>query len=279
MPSLFFWYTLPAPPHWLAAYRDGREVERHPLELAGSSPFTARVSFAAAPAPEELVLLSSDAAGRPVERGRWRVRRPTFEADADAVARPDRGVVGDAFDVMPHPVAVDDATTGSLGDAEHAAVDMRGHADEHMRWRCTEARRPRLPNQRQVAADAARGDDGRAGAEGEIADDVAARGLAACDRRLGKDRARNASHRSTLDRQRIGPVPEAEADAAGRHQRHPHITGQITIQRLRQPQQHPGQLARPPIQRGLDELPTLAKRLVHGCTLLHWIPYENLWNH
>ena len=51
--------------------------------------------------------------------------------DPDAVVGPDRVVVGDALGVVPHPVAVDDAGAGGLGDAEHPAVDVRGHAGEH----------------------------------------------------------------------------------------------------------------------------------------------------
>jgi hypothetical protein len=78
----------PPPPHWLAACRDGREVERRALELAGSPPFTVRASFQAVPAPEEIVLFAQDAAGHAVERGRWQVERPAFEADAEAVADP-----------------------------------------------------------------------------------------------------------------------------------------------------------------------------------------------
>jgi hypothetical protein len=78
----------PPPPHWLAACRDGREVERRALELAGSPPFTVRASFQAVPAPEEIVLFALDAAGHAVERGRWQVERPAFEADAEAVADP-----------------------------------------------------------------------------------------------------------------------------------------------------------------------------------------------
>ena len=80
--------THPAPAHWLAAFRDGKEVERKSLDVAGASPFTARVSFTASPAPDELVLLVKDAAGKETKRARWRVERPAFEADAEAAAEP-----------------------------------------------------------------------------------------------------------------------------------------------------------------------------------------------
>jgi hypothetical protein len=80
--------TRPAPEHWLGAYREGKEVERIPLDLTGASPFTARVSFTASPAPDELVLFASDAAGKAIERARWKVERAAFEADAEAAADP-----------------------------------------------------------------------------------------------------------------------------------------------------------------------------------------------
>jgi hypothetical protein len=80
--------ALPAPAHSLVAYRDGMEVERIPLDVTGASPFTARVSFTASPAPDELVLFASDAAGKAIERARWRMERPAFEADVEAAADP-----------------------------------------------------------------------------------------------------------------------------------------------------------------------------------------------
>jgi hypothetical protein len=80
--------THPAPAHWLAAFRDGKEVERKSLDVAGASPFTARVSFTASPAPDELVLFVKDAAGKETKRAHWRVERPAFEADAEAAAEP-----------------------------------------------------------------------------------------------------------------------------------------------------------------------------------------------
>jgi hypothetical protein len=80
--------TRPAPEHWLAAYREGKEVERKALDVSGNSPFTARVTFATSPAPEELVLLAKDKDGKAIERARWKVERPAFEADAEAAADP-----------------------------------------------------------------------------------------------------------------------------------------------------------------------------------------------
>ncbi|MCX8496200.1 MAG: LamG domain-containing protein, partial [Akkermansiaceae bacterium] len=80
--------TRPAPEHWLAAYREGKEVERKALDVSGNSPFTARVTFATSPAPEELVLLAKDKDGKAIERARWKVERPAFEADAEATVDP-----------------------------------------------------------------------------------------------------------------------------------------------------------------------------------------------
>lgn len=80
--------TRPAPEHWLAAYREGNEMERKALDVSGNSPFTARVTFATSPAPEELVLLAKDKDGKAIERARWKVERPAFEADAEATADP-----------------------------------------------------------------------------------------------------------------------------------------------------------------------------------------------
>ena len=80
--------TRPAPEHWLAAYREDKEVERKALDVSGNSPFTARVTFATSPAPEELVLLAKDKDGKAIERARWKVERPAFEADAEAAADP-----------------------------------------------------------------------------------------------------------------------------------------------------------------------------------------------
>ncbi len=80
--------THPAPEHWLAAYREGKEVERQALDVSGNSPFTARVTFTASPAPEELVLLTKNKDSNTVEQARWKVERPALDADAKAVADP-----------------------------------------------------------------------------------------------------------------------------------------------------------------------------------------------
>ena len=80
--------THPAPEHWLAAYHEGKELERKALDVVGNSPFTARVTFATSPAPEELVLLTKTKNGSTIEQARWMVERTAFEADAEAAADP-----------------------------------------------------------------------------------------------------------------------------------------------------------------------------------------------
>ena len=105
---------------------------------------------------------------------------------------PWRGQIGvpvpDALDIMPHPVAVDQPRAGSLGDADHPAVDMFGHAAEIMLLGAfAEPLRPVLPDQVVVAADAAGGDDHGLRAQGEVADDLSRRAAAAA---LDADQAR-----------------------------------------------------------------------------------------
>ena len=80
--------THPAPEHWLAAFREGKEMERKALDVGGSSPFTARVTFDTSPAPEELALLVKNKDGKTVEQARWMVERPALEVEAEAAADP-----------------------------------------------------------------------------------------------------------------------------------------------------------------------------------------------
>jgi hypothetical protein len=71
----------------LAGFIDGKEVERHALNLVrGSPPYTAEVSFQNY--PQELVLTAQCRfAGKPVELVRQQVDIPVFQADA--IAKPD----------------------------------------------------------------------------------------------------------------------------------------------------------------------------------------------
>ena len=94
---------------------------------------------------------------------------------------PDRIPVPDAFDVMPHPVAVDQPGAGGLGNSDHASVDMFGHAGDHEFRRLAQSLRPVLPDHVVITADAAGGDDHRRRAQAEIADHLARRTLAALD--------------------------------------------------------------------------------------------------
>ena len=73
--------------------------------------------------------------------------------------RPDRRPVGDAFDIVPHPVAIDQPAAGGLGHGEHPAVDMGRDAGEHVPGRLAEALRPVAADELVIAADAAGGDD------------------------------------------------------------------------------------------------------------------------
>jgi hypothetical protein len=85
--------THPAPEHWLAAYREGKEVERKIVDVAGKSPFTIRATFTTSPAPEELALLKKTSDGKTAELARWSVERPALEVDAEAVVDPVRNPV------------------------------------------------------------------------------------------------------------------------------------------------------------------------------------------
>ena len=89
--------------------------------------------------------------------------------DADAVARPDRRIVLNAFRVVPHAVGVDEVRARGFRDIEHQAVDMLGHARDHVARRLAEALRPIAAHQFMIAADAARRDDDRLRAQRERA--------------------------------------------------------------------------------------------------------------
>ncbi len=132
--------------------------------------------------------------------------------DADAVVVPDGVPVAQSFDVVPHPVRVDHPGAGRLGDAEHAAVHVRGHAGDHRPGRLPQPGRPRLADQVVVAADAAAGDDHGLGTQLEVADRDA-RGRAAPLRvvRLQHLTA-YARGRAALDDEVVHTVAEGEAD-------------------------------------------------------------------
>src|SRR6185437_12104793 len=134
--------------------------------------------------------------------------------DADAMARPDRIPVPDALDIMPHPVAVDQPGAGGLGDPDHAAIDVFGHAGDHVAGSVAEPLRPVLPHQLVIAADAARGHDHGLGAQGELADSATRAAVAARDRIGREDRAFDLIHMAVGDGERIDTVAKAENEAA-----------------------------------------------------------------
>ena len=137
--------------------------------------------------------------GQPLAGGVEPHRRRSGQ-DADAVARPDRLPVPDALDIVPHPVAVDQPRAGGFGDADHAAVDMFGHAGDHVLRRFAKPLRPVLPDQVVIAADAAGSDDHGLRVKREVADDFARTALAALDGVRLEDRAADAVDGAVGDR-------------------------------------------------------------------------------
>ena len=126
--------------------------------------------------------------------------------------------VPQALGVVPHAVAVDDARAGRFGDGEHAAVDIVGDALDHEGRRFAEAGRPVGADEIGIAADAARTDDNRRGAEGESAG-FGARGRDAARRIVRrKQGSGNALDATVGDDERVDAVAEADKDAAGHFQ-------------------------------------------------------------
>jgi hypothetical protein len=142
--------------------------------------------------------------------------------DADAMARPDRVVVPEALGVVPHAVRVDDPAARLLGDREHAAVHMGGHAGDHGLGRGAEPGRPVLPYEIVVGADAAGGDDHDRGAQLELADDRTGAGLAAGGAARLQDRAAYAGDGAARGHEPVDAVPELEGHLVGLD-RGPHL--------------------------------------------------------
>ncbi|MGY2939739.1 hypothetical protein ACVWZ6_009341 [Bradyrhizobium sp. GM6.1] len=115
---------------------------------------------------------------------------------------------------MPHAVAVDQPRACFLGDADHAAVDMLGHAGDHEFRRRAESLRPVLPHQLVIAADAAGRHDHGLGLQRKLADNIARRTLAALDIVGGENGAADAIHRTIGDRERIDAMAEPKAQPA-----------------------------------------------------------------
>ena len=126
--------------------------------------------------------------------------------------RPDRVVVGDALGVVPHPVAVDDVCAGRLGDADHPAVDVRGHAAEQLFGHPAHPLRPVLAHQVVVAADAATGDDHRLCAEIRSRRRCFVTTPRRAARRRLQHRAAHADRGAVLDDQLVDAMPVREPD-------------------------------------------------------------------
>ena len=115
--------------------------------------------------------------------GPGRIRMPWFG--------PDRVPVPDALGVVPHPVAVDEARAGRLGDAEHPAVDVGGNAGDHRaRAACPSRSGQSLRTRSWLPPMPPTGDDHGLRRELEVADDLARAGRARVRRSTGREHAR-----------------------------------------------------------------------------------------
>jgi hypothetical protein len=128
------------------------------------------------------------------------------------VVAPDRIPVLDPFDIVPHPVAVDDSSAGGLADRQHTAVDIVRHAGDHPLRRRPKALRPISPHQVVIAADAARGDDDGLGFEFERPDDVARAFPATLDVARSKNFAPYPVDRAARFHQFVDAMAELESD-------------------------------------------------------------------
>ena len=130
------------------------------------------------------------------------------------MARPDRVPVRHPFDVMPHPVAVDDRPTSGLGDADHPSVDMCGHAGDEGCRGGSESLWPVGAHEVVVPADATGGNDDGLRTEFELADDVAAGGDSAGRVVGSQHRAAHTGHRAMVDDEVVHPMAGQVGDAA-----------------------------------------------------------------
>ena len=126
--------------------------------------------------------------------------------------RPDRRVVRDALDVVPHAVAVDRAGSRPLGDAHAASIDGCRDTAQHVGRCCAHPLGPCRADQLVVAADAAGGHDDRGGSQVEAIDDVPVGGGAALGRIRGENRTANADDGALFDDELVHPVAEADVD-------------------------------------------------------------------
>ncbi len=114
---------------------------------------------------------------------------------------------------MPHAIPVDDVAARVLGDLEHAAVHVRGHAGDHVLGHTAQAvDGPVLLHEVGVAADAAGGHHHGLRAEFELADGCAGRLHAARFGRRLEHRAAHPHGGAVLDDQIVHLVPVAKGD-------------------------------------------------------------------
>ncbi|AFD27000.1 hypothetical protein DGo_PA0114 (plasmid) [Deinococcus gobiensis I-0] len=92
--------------------------------------------------------------------------------DADAVIRPDRIPVAQAFGVVPHPVRIDEPRPGILHDFLHGPVHMPGYAGHHKIGRRTQPLGgPVFPHEGVVAPDPTGGHQHGLGIQGKVTHD------------------------------------------------------------------------------------------------------------
>ena len=128
------------------------------------------------------------------------------------MVRPDGVPVLDPFDVVPHPIPIDDGPPCRLHDAEHPAIHMSRDATEHPVRRRPEPGRPTRPHHLVVAADAARGHDHGLCTQLKLSDLIAGAGHPPRRRAWLEDRATRAVHHPTRPGEAIDAVPELQRD-------------------------------------------------------------------
>ena len=119
------------------------------------------------------------------------------------------------FRVMPHAVAVDEVGAGAFRDPEHAAVDVVGHAGQHVPGRLAEALGPVGAHQLVVGADAAGGQHHRLRLEREVAHDLARALDAALDCARLEDVASHAVDGAAAAGELVDAMAEAQGHQAG----------------------------------------------------------------
>src|SRR5262245_784062 len=115
---------------------------------------------------------------------------------------------------MPHAIAIDNGAARCFGDAQHATVDIVGHAANHALRRDSKPLRPAPTHEIEVAADAARGNDNGLRLEHEATDHAARTGHAAIDFGGLQDVAFYAIDHTRRPRETINAMARAQRDEA-----------------------------------------------------------------